>query len=71
MYAYVFGDAAETLATPGACSVVPLGLQGSEFCESTNPLDIRQRGVQWMGGAVDGGHKWSNKQDTHTDNCQA
>ena len=35
------------------------------------PMDIRQRGVQWMGVAVDGGHKWSNKQNTHTDNCQA
>ena len=28
-------------------------------------------GVQWMGGAVDGGRRWSNEQDTHTDNCKA
>ena len=30
-------------------------------------LGIHYRGVQWMRGAVDGGHRWSNKQDTHID----
>ena len=39
-----------------------------QSCSSTSAaaMDTRQRVVQWMGGTVDGGRRWSNTQDTHT-----
>ena len=40
---------------------------GGVFVQTPVGLDTRQRGVLWMGGAVDGGHGWNKKQDTHTD----
>ena len=60
------GDFLESLSQAILVGIMLVGRLGVQPA-----LDTRQRGVQWIGGAVDGGHRWSNKQDTHRDNCQA